>query len=370
MKVRCDRARLIESLNSIVGIVPANSPKPVLGDFLLATEEGSLVAEATDMDISGKALLHTVEVQESGRAAVPSARLVSILKEIPDESVELHSRDDPPGAIISGNGFEFRILGHDPDEFPAVSEPETPNTFTLHREKLHDALKRVSIAASRDTTRYQLNGVFLEFEKGKVALTATDGKRLTHDQIRVDGEIDSAISAILPNQAIDVFLRILSSHAIQDETVTLSLSETHVNLHTKDNRVSSNLVDGIYPNYRAVFPPESRLRLRCRKSLLLTAARSASLTTDKSTQTVLFRITTESMVLESQAQDIGEARVEIPIEATGDAMEVRFNPVFFIDALRTFEEDEVQIELTDPGKPALLRGTANYRHLVMPLVNK
>ena len=44
MKIRCDKANLTDALNSIQGIIPPNSPKPILGDFFLTTREGSLVA--------------------------------------------------------------------------------------------------------------------------------------------------------------------------------------------------------------------------------------------------------------------------------------------------------------------------------------
>lgn len=370
MRVRCDRVDVTESLNSILGIVPANSPKPILADFFLSTESGSLVAEATDLDISGKVVIQKVEIVEEGQIAVPSQRLISILKEVPEESINIRNRESTHGAVIDSEGFEFQILGHDPTEFPTVTEPETTNAFSLVREAFHDSLKRVLVATSSDETRYQLNGVFLEFGRDRLTLTATDGKRLTHDTLRIENPDEQQISAILPNQTVGVFLKILAANGPQDETVTLSLSETNVTLRVRDNRVSSNLIEGIYPNYRSIFPPEPKLRVTCRRALLLSAARSASLTTDKQTHTVVFKFSPDVLVLEAKAQDIGESRIEIPVQANGDPMEICFNPVYFIDGLRTFEEDEVTLELTDPGKPVILKGTQSYRHMVMPLVQK
>ena len=369
MKVRCDRNSLVESLTSIAGIIPPNSPKEILGGFYLGTAAGSLVVEASDLEISGTAVIHKVEVESDGAVALPSSRLISILKELPDEFVTVTSRDEPQGAVLESGGFQFKILGHDPGEFPKSEEPATTNSLSVAREKLHDALKRVSVAASRDTTRYQLNGVFLEFQDGKLTLTATDGKRLTHDSFRVSETDVGAISAILPNQAIDVFLKVLSGQGVQDETVTLSLSESHVTLKTKNHRVSSNLVEGMFPNYKAVMPAESAIRIKSKKAELLAAARSAALTADKQTSTVIFKVSPSSLVLESNAQDVGESRIEISVESTGDSMEVRFNPIYFIDALRTFDEDEITMELSDPSRPAVLRTSQNYKHLVMPLVN-
>jgi DNA polymerase-3 subunit beta len=376
MKIRCDRSNLVECLTSIAGVVPANSPKPILSDFFLSTQGGSLLVEATDLDICGRALVHKVEVERDGRLALPSARLLSIIKEIPDDLVTIVSRADPPGATIEAGGYQFKILGNSPDEYPTLREPETHATVSLRRERLHDSLKRVSVAASRDPTRYQLNGVYISIEKGRVSFTATDGKRLTHDHFRLDDGIDGNHTVILPNQAVEIFLRVLSTHSLPDETVTLAFSSTHLTLKTRDHQISSNLIEGLYPNYQSVFPPEPKVRIKAQRLALLSAARSASLTTDKQTLTVLFRITPESLVMESNAKDVGESRIQIRIEAQGDGfsveqpLDVRFNPVYFIDALRTFEEDDVVLEFTDAKRPVIFKSTGNYRHLVMPLVDK
>ena len=169
--------------------------------------------------------------------------------------------------------------------------------------------------------------------------------------------------------SLDVFLKVLSGQGSQDEEVNLSLSESHVTLKTKSHRVSSNLVEGMFPNYMAVMPAESAVRIKSKRSDLLAAVRSAALTADKQTSTVIFRVSPTSLVLESNAQDVGESRIEIPVESTGDSMEVRFNPIYFIDALPTFDEDEITMELSDPSRPAVLRASQSYKHLVMPLVN-
>ena len=370
MKIRCDRVDLADRLSSILGIISPTSPKPILSDFFLSTEDGHLVAEATDLEITGRAHFHKVEVIEEGQLALPSGRLLSILKEIPEDFVEIHSMDEPFGADIQSRGFNFKILGHDPSEFPRLQETAGGSPIIVGRAKLYESLKRVSVAASRDPTRFQLNGVFFEIQDGQVSLTATDGKRLTHDRFKVHKDEGLAISAILPNQAVDVMLKVLSSPLVRDDDVTLLITETHLSLKAADTLICSTQIEGMYPNYRSIFPPDAKVRATGKRGDLLTAARSAALTTDKQTSTVLFKIAGESLVVESNAKSIGESKIEIPVQLSGDPVDFRFNPVFFIEALRTFEDDEVHLEITSPDKPVLLKGSQNYLHLVMPLVTK
>lgn len=370
MKIRCDRVDLADRLGSMLGIISATSPKPILMDFLLTVEDDHLVVEATDLKITGRVHVHKVEIEEGGSLALPSSRLLSILKEIPEDHVEIHSLDDPPGADIQSRGFKFKILGHDPREFPRLEESPEAQKFEVDRQKLYESLKRVAVAASKDPTRYQLNGVYFEVQEGSLVLTATDGKRLTHDRFKLGQDPGLELSFIVPNQAVDVILKVLSSPLVQDEKITLSVTETHVSVTTRDSLLCSTQIEGIYPNYRAIIPPEARVRATGKRGDLLTAARSAALTTDKQTSTVLFKVTPESLLMESNAQSIGESRIEIPVELTGDPVDFRFNPIFFIEALRTFEEDLVHLEITSPDKPILLKGSQSYLHLVMPLVVK
>ena len=49
-------------------------------------------------------------------------------------------------------------------------------------------------------------------------------------------------------------------------------------------------------------------------------------------------------------------------------IEVRFNPTYFIDALRCITEDEIRFEFLESAKPGILRGGQHYRHMLMPLV--
>ena len=112
MKIRCDRMDLVDRLSAILGIVAANAPKPICGDFLLSADAGNLTVEATDLEITGRIVVHKVEVARDGQLALPSGRLLAILKEISEDYVEIEALEDIPGAELNSSGFRFKILGH------------------------------------------------------------------------------------------------------------------------------------------------------------------------------------------------------------------------------------------------------------------
>lgn len=369
MKIRCDRAEVVEKLGVIAGIVPTNSPKPILYDVLLMTQGGGLEIMANDLEVGGVIRIDRVEVMEEGTLALPAASLLSILREIPSgvSGIFLEKIPEMQGAGLKADGYEFKLFGHDPEEFPRVGSVKMGKAFEISREAFAHSLKRVAVATSRDTTRYQLTGVFFEIKGGKLTLTATDGKRLTNDFMKIE-DTKIEVSAIVPNRAVDAILKILGSLSGGSERFTLSFSDTDIFVKTDYGQINSKLIEGTYPNYRNALPQDPPIKIKAKRADLLSASRSAQLMTDDQTQTVVFRFDENGLKIFSQARDKGETKIQIRAEVEKGPIEIRFNPSYFIDALRCIEDEEVRIELQSSDRPGVIRGGQHYRHMIMPLV--
>ena len=366
MKIRCDRNELFERLQSIAGIVSTGpTTRPILQHCLLEAIDQEVCVAVTDLDISSRLLIERVEVEEPGQLALPAAKFLALIREIPAATVFIESTPDGQGAVLQAESYEFRLLGENPGEFPRIRQFSADAALAIPRDTLAMTLRRVAVAASRDSSRFQLTGVFFEIDGERLTLTATDGKRLTHDWIRIKNLSDQKVSAIVPNRAVDVLLRVLARGS---ETVGLVIDDTEIQVSFDYGQVQAKLVEGAFPDYRSAMPSEVKTKMQAHKSDLLAAAKSASLVTNKDTSTVLFDFQEGSVRLEAQASDIGESRIEVPVELQGDPLQIRFNPVYFIDALRILPDEEIRMEFCGQEKPGTIRGSDNYRHFLMPLV--
>ncbi len=366
MKVRCDKDELAECLGDVLGIVPATQAvKPIFLDFYLKTEDSYLVVEATDLDMGARIRLERVEVLESGELALPALRFHSIIREIPDKHIEIEALADGRGAILRANGYEIKILGEDPREFPQVPVFAKDEVLSASREKFVEMLRRVAVAASRDAARFQLMGVYFEVDGETLTLTATDGKRLTNDHMRIENPSGIQARAIVPNRVVDVLLKVLAQGG---ETFSLAIDDPNFQASFGHGELTAKIIQGTYPDYKVAIPQQINVRVTAKRHDFLAAAKSAALMTDKQTATVVFKFEDGRACLNTQASDIGESKIEVPIVLQGRPLEVRFNPTYFIDALRCLTEEEVRLEFYDEEKPGALRGGQHYRHLVMPLV--
>lgn len=127
----------------------------------------------------------------------------------------------------------------------------------LNLMPLRDLVERVEYAVSRDQTRLQLCGVFLEREGDDLLAVATDGHRLAR-------AIEPGFPLAVPKAGV-----ILSADAIKGLKAALPrrravihgttrVDEKHLVLEVGGKEHRLELVNGEFPNYRLLIPKQSQ----------------------------------------------------------------------------------------------------------------
>jgi DNA polymerase-3 subunit beta len=72
--------------------------------------------------------------------------------------------------------------------------------------------------------------------------------------------------------------------------------------------------------------------------------------------------------LTSRAAEMGEADIKVDVtKYEGEDIEIGFNPLFLVDALKVITETEVILELKAPNRPGLVKAGSEFLYVVMPL---
>jgi DNA polymerase-3 subunit beta len=97
--------------------------------------------------------------------------------------------------------------------------------------------------------------------------------------------------------------------------------------------------------------------------------RQAALLTTEESRAVKLSFLENQLVITSQSPEQGDARIEIPIEYDGDALEIGFNPAFVSEALKVVPYDQLYIELHESFRPGILRGEdkEEFLYVIMPV---
>ncbi len=362
MKLKCERAALYEAVQFAGALASTKMAKPILQNVKLVGDKKRLEIMATDLEVAVRVVMDNVEIQKPGAVAVSANRLLGILRESPDEQMDIHVEDHK--CYIEGADSKFEMPGDDPADFPAIPELTKTSQAELTRADFTEMVDKTVFAAATESTRYALNGVCFVFGASHIELVATDGRRLALIKRKAKGVSADMGSIIVPPKALNHVRRALTE---ADETVGLKVDDNKVIFQTSRALVSSVLVEGHFPPYKEVIPKDSDKKVVLKREAFLNAIRRAALLTTEEARTVRLDFKKDLMVLTSEAPEAGRAEVKLGIEYAGADLSIAFNPQFLIDALKQMATETVTMEMKDSARPAVMREDNDYLYVVMPI---
>ena len=160
---------------------------------------------ATDLEIGMRCSIPDVEVHAPGSAVLPVGRFGSILRETPDEQLELEA--DSQSAEVRGQRSQFKLPSQNPDEFPEVAVFQEEKYHEINARFLREVIRRTIFATDQESSRYALGGVLLELGEDKLIAVGTDGRRLAKMEgpvMSVGGHKTGEQTTIVPTRALQL----------------------------------------------------------------------------------------------------------------------------------------------------------------------
>jgi DNA polymerase III subunit beta len=264
-------------------------------------------------------------------------------------------------------------MGIGAEEFPKLPDSGDDKSYSLDQAELATMLGNVAYAQSTDETRYILNGVYFNFKEGKLALVATDGRRLALVSKDLPVPATSAGAIILPAKTVAELLRLLG----KGEKLTIAFNERRAAFQIETGKESGGLTDSIYlfskvvegnyPNYHQVIPKETHQRIKLERELFLQCVHRAALVTSEKSNSVKIKLSSNLLEITASSPDFGEAHESMAISYSGPDLQVAFNPQFVMDPLRALTKDEVFFELKDEVSPGVFKTLESFVCVIMPV---
>lgn len=366
MKLDCHRPSLLSALQIVSGVVPSRTPREILRNVKLQVTPGAAVLIGTDQEVGIRQDVSNVDTDSTGEVLLPAARVVSILRELTDDRVTIEATDR--SLLLKGGQSDFNLSTEDPAEFPAVAGFEDEQYFTLPANTLRGMIRRTVFATDSESTRYALGGVLLEFSPEKATLAATDSRRLAvvYAACQCVGEfnIESA-KPVVPAKAMQLIERSLPE---SEDDVLIAVHANDVVVKCGGSTIYSRLVEGRFPRYAEVIPTEFKAEVELVVTQFYSAVRQAQIVTSEESRGVDFKFSSGKLALTSQAADVGESNVELPLAFEADPITITFDPKFVADFLRIIDPGtSIRLNLIDGESPAVFTTDDGYRYVVMPL---
>ena len=358
MKFKINRDHFSSGLQFVTSVVGARKTMPILQNVLIEANGSNIHLTTTNLDLGARCSVKA-EVEEGGSVTIPVKELGRIIRELADMEVSVETSETPK-ATISTRGSVFNVIGMDSKEFPPLPELQERKNFTIKRSELISMLKSVSYAQSVNEERYMLKGVFFQFDKEKLSLVATDGRRLAVTQKSINASEEDQGEFILPSLTVSEIEKMPDI----GETVRLAFTDRQVAFQLdvsekKDENhgfieniyLVSKVVEGKYPNYKQVIPRDDFNFAEVERELMQECVHRAALVSDEK---ITLRIKPKEMEITGQST-LGDACESMNISYAGEETTVSFNPRFILDPLRYISQDKLKLEFRDDMSPGVFR---------------
>lgn len=347
-------------INKIQNVAPAKPTIPILSNFLIVAANGKLTLTATDLTV-GIECSTEVNIIEEGATTLPTKRFAQLLRELTSANVELTCSDNEITEIVAGPS-RFKINGMSRSEFPSLPDLDNAVRIPVKQNLLKEMLTSTAFAVSKDDARFALTGVYMQVANGTATFTGTDGKRLSRSHMPI--AIDSSVAAnlIIPLKAVEEIVKTL----LDDDEAILYIMQDKLAVKSGDTLIITKLLSGEYPDVTKVIPEKSDIVMTLHREELMALLRQVSLFTTDEKHSARFRFTDGELHLNSNTTDLGEGKVDMPVNYNGPAMDIAFNPHYFLDILRHCKGETVSLGIIDPFNPGII---TNEGSLTSPQIN-
>ena len=364
MKFTISREVLLQPLSQVVGVVERRQTLPVLANFMLTARNGRLTVTGTDMEVE---LVSSVaaNVSQDGEITIPARKLVDIVKALPDGSnISFVINDDK--VTLSAGRSRFTLATLPASEFPATDQVETLENIAVEEVTLKKMIDKTSFAMANQDVRYYLNGLLFDFTGEQLRAIATDGHRLAICDLESNVNISNDRQLIVPRKGVMELARMLSGDA---EEVTLAIGRNHIRLVKGDTIFTSKLIDGRFPDYKAVVPVGADKQMLVDKATFIQALQRAAILSNEKYRGVRLEAAGSTIKIVAHNPQHEEAVEEIEAELNFDRLAVGFNVTYLLDALMAIDTEQVSLELKDANSSCLVSAPDSdvNRHVVMPL---
>ena len=369
MKLACEKKLFEDAVAAAGRAINPRSPLPILSHLLIEAIPGQVKLTATDLDV-GLSITVDSDVSEPGSVTCPARLMGEIVSKLPAGRVELETLSEGRMLLSCGTA-KFELSTLPAEEFPSLPSIDEGSSAQLPQDSLKSVIRQVAVAAasSQDESRTVMTGISIGLEAGRLTLVATDGRRLAcaRKSVQVPLIGEEGLNVVVPARALIELSRLVGSEG----DVSLSVGKSQAFFRFGNYSLHCRLLEGRFPDYTKVVPTSfSRMCRIGREDFISGLRRMLVVAQEKrSPNLIRLRFCEDTLHLSANTPDLGSGDEQLPIVFEGDELTIGFNGKYLVDGLTVLECEEIQFDLQEDTKSAVIRplGDTSYDYVVMPV---
>jgi len=363
--LKASQEQLLGALQAVAGIVERRHTLPILANVLLRKSGEDVEFTTSDLEMQVRAGGGFDGDASVFATTVGARKLIDILRSMPaDQQITLSSAQNRLTLQAARSRFTLQTLPA--DDFPLLQEAaDFGPSFGVPQKTLRELINQVHFAMAVHDIRYYLNGILFVAEGKALTVVATDGHRLALAEARLESPIPKQ-EVILPRKTVLELQRLLKD---DEAAIEMRFAGNQARFEFSGMQFVTKLVEGKFPDYNRVIPKAHKNHVTMGRAPLLACLQRAAILTSDKFKGVRLNIEPGSLRIASSNAEQEEAREELEIDYSGDAIEIGFNVTYLVDALANMSQEMVTLSLQDSASSALftLPEQAGFKYVVMPM---
>ncbi len=294
-----------------------------------------------------------------------------IIRKLPNKDIRI-SINSNNLLEIECEGSLYKLATMNPDEFPELPKINVENSVEIEQAILKNMIRKTIFAVSTEENRPIFTGCLFEIVDNKLNVVAVDGYRLAIKSNNIS-EKTNDFSSVIPGKTLNEVNKIMSDSF---DIVKIGIAKNQALFEMENCKIVTRLLDGEFLKYQNAIPSTWETRIKVNKNEIQNCFEriiliSASSIEKEKKYPVKINIEVGKVII-SCANQTGDAKEEIYLETEGKELEIGFNPRFFLDALKSIDDEEVYIELGTNRSPCIIKSVENgdYTYMILPIKMK
>lgn len=359
MKFTINRSKLIQELSNVQRAIPGKTSMEILLGIKLNLTSNGLYLLGSDSEISIESFINVnkedahLKIEETGSVVLPARLLNDIVKKLASDEVKIEVETDYVTEISAANA-EFKIIGINAEDFPHLPTIEEQSQIILPAAQLKKVIDQTIFSASNQELKPSLTGLYLAIDKDQLTAVATDSHRLSQRKLLLENQNLSGITPmILPKKTVKELARVVPDYA----DIKMTIASHQVVFQFENITVYSRLIDGTYPDASRLIPTEFNTEVVVNAQYFSGAMDRASLMSHEGKNNIVqLSIEDQHVELKVLGAEIGNVTEEIEYqELVGENIKISFNPDYMNEALKSFGDQTICLQLISPVRTMLLK---------------
>lgn len=364
MKFVCDQEKLLKEIANANDFTAQRNSLTVLGSIYLCLEGNSLTIKSTDQKMGYVSCIE-VSGEEDGTTTVMGTKFLDIIKNLPAGVIRFSEEERLLKISTEDEKVNFKLVTADASAFPVIDIPSSEQFFTVAQKDLTDMINQVSFAVSDDESKFAMNGALFEKNEGAVTMVATDGRRLSYIERKIDGAVPEFSPITIPSK----FLSIIKKSSVSEGSFDVCITDSSIFIKNGVSVLFSNLIKNEFPAYRRVIPQSLSKSCIVNRKELEEAIKRVSILVENKFKKIILDFSENKLTVYTQNNDLGEGVQVLECSYTGEPVVCAMNYMYLLDPIRVMESESVNIEFNESSRPFVVKPEPerDYLHVIMPM---